>query len=1221
MKIRVRAAIIGVIVVVIALAILTYASYVQQRDILTDTLDAKLLATARLSQSILPAGYHDHIHDASSVSERQYLGIVHQWNQLCLELDLEYIWSVMALDGQIVFTSGTSTSKHVSRGDHAAFLAVHSNPGPYRDVLAKMEIAYLDIEDEWGKLRAVLVPFRDANGRAYIMGASVRRDQVRALALRALWPVGTAGVVAVVLFAGLGLWTISLDRRRYALERRYADVLRAAHDGVIVVGLDGAIELFSPGAERLFDCPAEEAEGAPISRFCPQEHLDEQVDVFRRVRETGAVASYRSIRVTADGRRVPIELSINLRVDESKHPVGYVGIIRDVSDRVRQEGQTALIVEALRESEARFRQIYDHMAVGVARVSLDDHIEAANDACCRMLGYDEQELIGMHLGEISHAEAVEEDLALQSQLAVGQIDHYRMEKRFIHKSGRTLYGILDANLVRHADGEPHYFLISLLDITEHKLATQALEASEALYRATVDSLGTALHLVDSDLRLVLVNAETERWGDQVGIPGPFKGRLLAEAFPFVTDREVALYRRVLETGETQISQEVSTLGGKAIVTDVQRLPVTLWEGTPGVLTTVTDVTERVRTEEALRASEARFATAFRSAPLLMSINSVSDGHYVDVNDAFVRSTGYTREQAQGRVPRDLGIISADDWAEMVTAIEGSGRFARDDFSLWRADGQRMDCLFVAEVVSVDGDEQVLATALDLTERRRAERERERLLSAVEQASEAIVITDADGIIEFVNPAFERITGYLGGEAIGQNPRILKSGEQDEAFYRQMWDTLTRGEAWSGRLVNKRKDGTLYTERAVISPVRDTEGQIINYVGVKRDISDEIVREAQLRQAQRMESVGRLAGGVAHDFNNMLSVILGHAEIARDELSPHHRVRDDIDQILDATQRSADLTRQLLAFARRQTISPRVLDANETISGMLRMLQRLIGENIELIWRPGEGIWPIKMDPSQMDQVLANLCVNSRDAIDGVGTIMIETANGHLNADYCASHPGAIEGDYVQLAVSDDGCGMSAETMEHAFEPFYTTKGLGEGTGLGLATVYGIVKQNEGTIRVYSEEGIGTTFRIYLPRHTEDPTAQEAQETLTPTRGHETILLVEDEPSMLSLARTMLERLGYHVVAAGTPQEAISLAMSHEGSLDVLMTDVIMPQMNGRELADRLATQHPRMKWLFTSGYTANVIAHRGVLDQDVAFLPKPFSMAQLARRLRQVLDN
>ncbi|MDP3479518.1 MAG: response regulator [Desulfoprunum sp.] len=427
----------------------------------------------------------------------------------------------------------------------------------------------------------------------------------------------------------------------------------------------------------------------------------------------------------------------------------------------------------------------------------------------------------------------------------------------------------------------------------------------------------------------------------------------------------------------------------------------------------------------------------------------------------------------------------------------------------------------------------------------------------------------------------------------------------------------------------RKDGELLHTNLAVACVRHPDGTTDYVLALLEDLTDrkraEKEREklqAQLIQAQKMESVGQLAGGVAHDFNNMLGVILGYAEIAQSQLDPAHPLFNNLEEIRKAAIRSADITRQLLTFARKQNVEPKVLDLNETVEGMLKMLRRLIGEDINLAWLPGTGLWQIKMDPSQIDQILANLCINARHAIAGVGKITVETGNSTLEEEYCASHAGFVSGEYVRISVSDNGCGMDKETLSHIFEPFFTTKSTGQGTGLGLATVYGAVKQNNGFIYAYSEPGQGTTFTIYLPRYM-GRTGQVWPESAAASTvgGHETILLVEDEPTILEITKMMLQGLGYTVLTASIPSEAIRLASEPGGKFDLLLTDVVMPEMNGRDLAQRLLISQPGMKCLFMSGYTANIIANQGVLDESVSFIQKPFSVKELAAKVRQALTS
>ncbi len=412
-------------------------------------------------------------------------------------------------------------------------------------------------------------------------------------------------------------------------------------------------------------------------------------------------------------------------------------------------------------------------------------------------------------------------------------------------------------------------------------------------------------------------------------------------------------------------------------------------------------------------------------------------------------------------------------------------------------------------------------------------------------------------------------------------------------------------------------------------VRDASGKVLHLSGVVQDVTESRDAEAQraslqaqLSQAQKMESVGRLAGGVAHDFNNMLGVILGHADLAMDGLDPADPLYESLSEIERAGQRSADLTRKLLAFARQQTVAPTVLDLNDTVGSMLSMLQRLIGENIDLVWMPSSGLDRVKVDPAQIDQMLVNLCVNARDAISGVGRITIETGNITLDEDSCAGHPDLRVGDFVMLSVADDGCGIPDDILRHIFEPFFTTKSVGHGTGLGLASVYGSVQQNDGCIGVSTEVGKGTTFSIYLPQHLEEAEKEtEPQADIRPRGQGETVLLVEDEASMLGVGREMLKQLGYAVLTAGTPGEALGHAEVYPGEIHLLVTDVVMPEMNGRELAERISSLRPDLRCLFMSGYTAEVFGPRGLLEDGVHFVQKPFMTSELAVKVREVLAD
>jgi PAS domain S-box-containing protein len=484
--------------------------------------------------------------------------------------------------------------------------------------------------------------------------------------------------------------------------------------------------------------------------------------------------------------------------------------------------------------------------------------------------------------------------------------------------------------------------------------------------------------------------------------------------------------------------------------------------------------------------------------------------------------------------------------------------------------------------------------------------------------------DADGLYTYVSHVAEQVLGYRSVELVGRKHFYdLHPAEGREAFRAAVFAVFARREAFR-ELENQCRtcDGRIVWVVTSGFPILDAHGRLLGYRGSDTDITVHKQAEVHLRQAQKMESVGQLAGGVAHDFNNLLMGIMGYAELCRDQIGPAHPIREWLDEIMVDAQRSAAITRQLLAFARQQPIAPVVLDLNDTVSATLKLLRRLIGEDIELVWIPGAGPVTVKMDPSQVDQVLANLAVNARDAIGGVGQLTIETGLMVADEAFCVMHADAAPGEYVALAVGDSGCGMDEATIAHIFEPFFTTKETGKGTGLGLATIYGIVSQNNGFVTVDSEPGRGTTFTLYLPRWFDKVAAADAGAAgAADPRGTETVLLVEDEKSVRITAGAFLMALGYTVLFAETPETALRMAAGHAGHIHLLVTDVVMPGLSGRDLAVQLAVQRPAMRCLFISGYTADIIARRGILDQDMDFLSKPFTRAQFAAKVRAVLDR
>jgi two-component system, cell cycle sensor histidine kinase and response regulator CckA len=538
--------------------------------------------------------------------------------------------------------------------------------------------------------------------------------------------------------------------------------------------------------------------------------------------------------------------------------------------------------------------------------------------------------------------------------------------------------------------------------------------------------------------------------------------------------------------------------------------------------------------------------------------------------------------------------------------------------------------FSRDVREPDADLLEMTTALgsqigQFVERKRAEtalgRSEATYRSLVEDSPFAIFRSTPDGRLLAVNPALVSMLGY-GSEAQLLQCNMARDIYVDPAEReRRVAEVMARG-SLTTEAVWRRRDGKTITVRAIERVVRDAQGNVEYFNAMAEDITEHRLLEDRLRQAQKMEAIGRLAGGVAHDFNNLLTGILGCADLLMETLGPDAPGRDDVAEIRKAAVRAADLTRQLLAFSRQQVLAPQVLDLNALVGNMEKMLKRLIGEHIELRAALAPELGAVKADAGQLEQVIVNLAVNARDAMPDGGRLTIETRNAQLDATYVEEHTPVVPGAYVLLAVTDSGTGMDAETKSHIFEPFFTTKELGKGTGLGLATVFGVVKQSGGYVWVYSEPGQGTTFKIYLPRVAETPTAAAPRAAAPASlRGSETILLVEDDETVRGLTRRLLVARGHTVVLASQGEEALQLAQRHAGRIHLLVTDVVMPGMSGRELADRMQALLPGIKVLFLSGYTDDAIVRHGVLEPGVAFLQKPFAADALARKVREVLDT
>jgi PAS domain S-box-containing protein len=842
--------------------------------------------------------------------------------------------------------------------------------------------------------------------------------------------------------------------------------------------------------------------------------------------------------------------------------------------------------------------------------------------------------------------------ALQTEVAALRSQLARCEK-----VKKTLMDRVERSL-RHVDGSFTVFERNIL-LEEH-VAKRTGELAEANERLK-ESRETFVKAFDTSPNAIsITRAQDGTFVDVndafVSMMGITREEALATTWEglglWVDDDRRRQVERAVCAGETVTGREYEFRRGNGEIAigllSAQAIRVC---GEPCILSNISDISARKRAEEALRASQRQLSDIIEFLPdATLAIDR--EGRVIIWNRAIEQMTGVSAANMIGKgdhvytIPfygearpqlMELVFEDRESVAARYPGITRAGDTIEAEVSCGALYNNTGGWVFAKAAPLHDPAGNVVGcieVIRDITQRKQADdalRESEaRYRSILDASPDDVTITDLEGRIAMVSPSGLAMFGYeREPELLGKSVTEIIADEDAERFSSSVALMLQGTAQGPGEYLGLRRDGSTFEIESNGQILRGAEGQATGMVFVVRDIAerkraqeDRVRLEDQLRQAQKMESVGRLAGGVAHDFNNMLAVILTNTEMAIDQVDPDLPLRADLDEIRRAARRAADLTRQLLAFARRQTITPRVLDPNEAIEGVLRMLRRIIGEDIRFVWRPGPGLWSVKVDPSQVDQVLANLCVNARDAIAGVGNVLIETQNVHLDDDACSRGVGCVAGDYVRLAVTDDGCGMDGETLAHIFEPFFTTKAIGKGTGLGLAMVYGIARQNGGFIDVVSEPGRGSTFALYLPRHVGAADPMRSRMPPNPVAcGNETILLVEDEVALLQAMTKMLEEQGYSVLAASTPGEATRLAEEHRGEIRLLVTDVIMPEMNGLDLARTLELTYPGLKRMFMSGHTADVLGQDGMLDQGVYFLHKPFERADLATKVREALDG
>jgi two-component system, cell cycle sensor histidine kinase and response regulator CckA len=872
--------------------------------------------------------------------------------------------------------------------------------------------------------------------------------------------------------------------------------------------------------------------------------------------------------------------------------------------------------QALRESNESLARVISSAADAIVTKDLKGIIRSWNPAAERMFGYSADEVLGKPLPMIFPVDRVNEEREILARIQKGEsVEHF--ESIRIRKDGRPLQVALTISPIRDSEGRVIGASKIARDISAQKQAEEALRKSERQLRQFIEQAPVSVAMFDMAMRYV---AASRRWVEAYGRGhSELVGLGHYDLNPDLPERWKELHRRGLAGENLRNDRDVwlKDNGEQHWL----RWAINPWHCSSGdiggVIILADDITEQVQAEEELRFHENLLRETGHIAKVGGWEFDVGTGagywteevahiHELDHATQPFKENGLTFYQGESRSKIERALtetiergIPYDLELELTTA-KGNRRWIRTI-------GHPV---FENEKVA-----KVRGSFQDITERRLAEDQLRRQASLLDQAFDAVFVWERGGAITFWNQGAEKMYGFSKQEAVGRITHKLLQTSAPQVLEDALQSLSLKG-SWAGELGHTRQDG----KRIVVESrmVQISEGDRHYVLETNRDVSEKRLLEEQLRQSQKMEGIGRLAGGVAHDFNNLLGVILGSAELLV-EAADLNQVRKRAEEIRKAGQRAANLTRQLLAFSRKQMLEPKVIDLNSKISEMTNMLMRLVGEDIEISTSLPANLGKVRTDPSQIEQILLNLVVNARDAMPNGGKITIETQNIDLAESYVVSHTAVLPGPYVMIAISDSGMGIDAETLAHIFEPFFTTKL--SGTGLGLAMVYGAVKQSGGNIWVYSEPGKGTTFKIYFPRVDGAADSAEAAErnAVTP-KGSETILLVEDSDSLREVTREFLQIAGYNVVEGRDGKDALQVAQTHEEAIHLLLTDVVMPGMSGRELANEIKRIHPETRILFMSGYTSNAIVHRGVLDEGVSLLPKPFTRSALTQKVREILN-
>ena len=1013
-------------------------------------------------------------------------------------------------------------------------------------------------------------------------------------------------------------------------EEKFATAFRNSPDSITLIGLsDERVVEVNDGFCHATGYRREEILGHTSLELNLWSDLSERARFVSMLRDQKRVIGFEaSFRIKSGEIRVGLAAGEVVQIGDQ--PFALI-TIRDITDNKRAE-------EALKKEKDRAQRYLDIAGVILVAINSDQKVVLINRKGCEILGYKEDEMIGKNW--FDHFILERDRISVKgvfAKLVAAEIEPVEyFENSVLTKSGMEKIIAWHNTIIRDQNGRITGTLSSGEDITERNRSEKALRESEKRYRTLAEAAQDMIFIVDREGYVKYVNSfAAKQFRNR---PEEIIGKSIQDLFPSdISDRQRDNLQTVFETLKPIYLENMTTFLDRDVWLSTWLAPLVNEAGEAySVLGISRDITKHKQAEEALRKSEEVFRELYDNAPVGY-FEYDAQGRILSVNRTELEMLGYSLEEMRGQPVWKFVVEEDIAHHQILSKLAGTMPPARDlERTYRRKDGTTFpaiieDRLLRDEKGSIKG---LRATIQDITERKQTEEalrsSEEKYRTILENIEDGYYEVDIAGNLTFFNDSFCRIYGYPREELMGMNDRQYTDQENAKELFQAFNKVYRTGEPTKGfdwEII--RKDGTKRCIEASVSLMKDSSGNRIGFRGLVRDVTErrQIEQEKanlqeQLRQSQKIEAIGRLAGGIAHDFNNLLTVIKGYSQLSLVETKDDSPLKENLEEIKKAAEKAADLTRQLLAFSRRQILEMKVLDLNSLFMDLDKMLHRLIGEDIELITLLADDLGRVKTDPGWVEQIIMNLGVNARDAMPNGGKLTIETANAELDEAYARGHIAVKPGRYVMFSVSDTGVGMTPEVRQQVFEPFFTTKEKGKGTGLGLSTVYGIVKQSGGNIWVYSEPGQGTTIKIYLPRV--DEPLEEFKERVVREelpQGKETVLVVEDEEAVRQLAVRILKRQGYTVLDVPDGDSALVICEERKEPIHLILTDVIMPGMSGRQLVDRCSKARQDFKVLYMSGYTDNAIVQHGVLAEGVNYIQKPFTVDALARKVREVLDN